>query len=67
MEPQGEAPVPQLVLEAAGGGIPIRMSGSTVGLDRPAPKLGSDNAAILGGLLGLDEEEIARLKADGII
>ena len=54
-------------IEAAGGGIPIRMSGSTVGLDRPAPKLGDDNAAIYGGLLGLADEEIDRLKADGII
>ena len=43
------------------------MSGSTVGLDRPAPKLGDDNAAIYGGLLGLADEEIDRHKADGII
>jgi formyl-CoA transferase len=54
-------------IEAAGAGIPIRMSGSTVGLDRPAPKLGEDNAAIYGGLLGLGQEEIDRLKADGVI
>jgi formyl-CoA transferase len=54
-------------IEAAGGGVPIRMSGSTVGLDRPAPKLGADNAAVYGGLLGLDQEELDRLKADGVI
>ncbi|MFT3973784.1 MAG: CoA transferase [Amaricoccus sp.] len=54
-------------IAAVGGGIPIRMSGSTVGLDRPAPKLGADNAGIYGDLLGLDDAEIASLKAAGVI
>jgi crotonobetainyl-CoA:carnitine CoA-transferase CaiB-like acyl-CoA transferase len=54
-------------IDAAGGGVPIRMSASTIGLDRPAPKLGADNAAIYAALLGLSDEEIARLEADGVI
>lgn len=53
-------------IEAVGAGIPIRMSGSRVGLDRPAPKLGADNASVLG-LLGLGADEIANLKSSGVI
>ncbi|MDJ0390805.1 CoA transferase [Roseomonas sp. E05] len=34
---------------------------------RPAPTLGQDNTAVLGGLLDLREDELRRLEADGII
>jgi formyl-CoA transferase len=54
-------------IEAAGSGIPIHMSASSVGLDRPAPKLGADNMDIYSGLLGLGEADIAQLRKSGII
>jgi crotonobetainyl-CoA:carnitine CoA-transferase CaiB-like acyl-CoA transferase len=54
-------------IDAIAGGIPIQMSDATVGLDRPAVDLGADNAEIYGQLLGLEVEELARLKADGVI
>ncbi|NOG69023.1 CoA transferase [Roseicella sp. DB1501] len=44
--------------EAGAGPFPVR---------RPAPTLGESNAAVLGGLLGLPEARIERLKAAGII
>lgn len=53
-------------IDAVGAGIPIRMSGATVGLDKPAPKLGADNAEVLG-LLGLGADEVANLKSSGVI
>ncbi|KGJ02412.1 CoA transferase (plasmid) [Paracoccus versutus] len=53
-------------IDAVGSGIPIRMSGSTVGLDRPAPTLGANNAEVLG-LLGLGADEIENLKSQGVI
>ncbi len=54
-------------IDAVGAGVPIRMSDAKVGLDRPAPKLGADNADIYGGLLGLDAQALARLKAEAVI
>ena len=32
-----------------------------------APKLGEHNREVYGGLLGMDEDEIAELERDGII
>lgn len=54
-------------IDAVGPGIPIRMSASKVGLDRPAPKLGADNRDIYGSLLGLGPEELASLATGKVI
>ncbi len=45
-------------------GTPAYIGGLT---DRGAPCYGEDNAAILGGLLGMDAAEIAQLARDGVI
>ena len=49
------------------GGLPIRMSGSFTGFDKPAVTLGASNEAVYRELLGYSEEQFARLKADGAI
>ncbi|MDR5653313.1 CaiB/BaiF CoA transferase family protein [Ruixingdingia sedimenti] len=54
-------------IDAVGSGVPIRMSAGKVGLDRPAARLGADNADIYGQLLGLTADDLARLRAEGII
>ncbi|MCB1395520.1 MAG: CoA transferase [Rhodobacteraceae bacterium] len=54
-------------IDAVGPGVPIRMSGSTVGLDRPAPVLGAHTHDLLSGILGMGEDDLARLKDRGII
>jgi len=52
---------------AAGAGVPIHMSRSTVGLDRPAATLAADNADVHAGPLGMGEDEIAALKAQKVV
>jgi formyl-CoA transferase len=47
-------------------GNPIKMSGSRVPV-RAAPLLGSDTERVLDGLLGIDEDERARLAGEGVI
>lgn len=49
------------------GGLPICMSGSHTGYDRPAPTLGQHTAAILGDWLGLDPAQLQTLADQGVI
>jgi CoA:oxalate CoA-transferase len=49
------------------GGLPIRMSGSFTGFDRPAVPLGASNGDVYGAMLGLDAERVAALARDGVI
>jgi crotonobetainyl-CoA:carnitine CoA-transferase CaiB-like acyl-CoA transferase len=48
-------------------GSPIKMSGTPVEYQRPAPRLGQHTDDILGERLGLSPEQLARLKARGIV
>lgn len=52
------------IVELWGSGLPITMSDSATGLDRPAPALGAHNHEVLAGLLGYDAARIAAL-SDG--
>jgi crotonobetainyl-CoA:carnitine CoA-transferase CaiB-like acyl-CoA transferase len=45
----------------------MRFSGMTRWYRTPAPTLGQDTATVLQELLGLDDAEIAHLRAEGII
>ena len=47
-------------------GNPVRLSASPTEVRR-APLLGEHTAEVLGGLLGLSADELARLKADGAV
>ncbi|HZT65108.1 MAG TPA: CoA transferase [Acidimicrobiales bacterium] len=48
-------------------GMPFRWSGINRWIRSPAPTLGQHNREVLGGLLGLSDEEIAALEADHVI
>lgn len=54
-------------IDAVGPGVPIRMSQSTVCLDRPAPALGANTAELLGDLLGMSNADLAALKEQGVV
>lgn len=62
-----EHPVYGAVEDIIVGGLPIRMTGSFTGFDRPAPGLGAHNATVYGELLGLSAAELAALKAEGVL
>ena len=47
-------------------GNPVRMSASPTEVTR-APLLGEHNAEVLGKVCGLGADELATLKADGVI
>ncbi len=53
--------------EVMGMGMPIRFSQSTVGFDRPAPRLGEHNQFVYGELLGYPAEKIQDLAARHVI
>ncbi len=48
-------------------GMPFRITGRDRWNERPAPVVGEHNAEVLGGLLGLDTDDMAALAAAGII
>ncbi|MBB4630853.1 CaiB/BaiF CoA transferase family protein [Sphingosinicella soli] len=48
-------------------GLPIKLSGATAAAHDPAPSLGEHNAAVLQGMLGLDDAALAALREDGVI
>lgn len=48
-------------------GCPIKLMDTKVSIDRPAPTLGQDNEEIFGDVLGIPEEELQKLKTEGII
>lgn len=60
-------PVYGAVEDIVVGGLPIRLSGASTALDRPAVTLGASNQDVYGSLLGLDAQRIAALARDGAI
>jgi CoA:oxalate CoA-transferase len=48
-------------------GCPVKLSSTPAGIQGPAPHLGEHAGEILTGLLGRSPEEVARLKADGVV
>lgn len=48
-------------------GSPLKMSGTPVDLTAPAPTLGQHNDEVYGEVLGLNVQQVASLKSEGII
>jgi crotonobetainyl-CoA:carnitine CoA-transferase CaiB-like acyl-CoA transferase len=48
-------------------GAPVKLSQSLAGIPTAARRLGEDSAAVLAGILGMDQQEIERLRQDGVI
>ncbi|WP_037350725.1 CaiB/BaiF CoA transferase family protein [Anaeroarcus burkinensis] len=48
-------------------GSPLKMSGTPVDLTAPAPTLGQHNDEVYGEVLGLNAQQVASLKSEGII
>ncbi|QDR78954.1 CaiB/BaiF CoA transferase family protein [Sporomusa termitida] len=48
-------------------GSPFKLSGTPATVRTPSPALGQDNLAVYQELLGLDEQQLAELKAAGVI
>jgi len=47
--------------------VPFRYGSIDHWIERPAPTMGEHNREVLGGWLGLDDQELDRLEADGVI
>lgn len=47
--------------------VPVQMSGTPMRIERHAPMLGEHTAEVLSEILGLDEQRIADLRANGIV
>ena len=62
-----EHPVYGAVEDIVVGGLPIRMSGSFTGFDKPAVTLGASNGDVYRDLLGYSQDRIEKLKSDGAI
>ena len=60
---------PDLPIHApiTGSGLPWNFSVSSVGLHRPAPRLGADNDAVYRDLLGLSPDDLAELRRRRVI
>ena len=48
-------------------GVPAHLSETEWELERGAPNLGEHNEEVYGGLLGLDRDEMASLREEGVI
>jgi crotonobetainyl-CoA:carnitine CoA-transferase CaiB-like acyl-CoA transferase len=48
-------------------GIPIHLSETDWVIERGAPCLGVDNRFVYGSILGVSDDELAELSADGVI
>lgn len=48
-------------------GNPIKLMDTMPSIRRAAPTLGQHNREILGGLLGLSDEDIQRCEAEGVL
>ena len=48
-------------------GLPFRHGRVERWVRTPAPTLGEHNARVLGGLLGLGDDELSTLEAEGVI
>ena len=48
-------------------GIPIKLSATPGKVEAPAPDLGEHTSEVLSGLLGLSDEEVAKLREDDVI
>jgi crotonobetainyl-CoA:carnitine CoA-transferase CaiB-like acyl-CoA transferase len=55
------------VADLSATGVPIRFSGSNVGLNTPAPTLGQHNDQVFRDLLGYSDERFAELVSESII
>jgi crotonobetainyl-CoA:carnitine CoA-transferase CaiB-like acyl-CoA transferase len=48
-------------------GLPMHLSETDWSADAGGPRLGADNDRVFGRLLGVDRDELARLRADGVV
>jgi benzylsuccinate CoA-transferase BbsF subunit len=48
-------------------GPPYQLSDTSDRIQEPAPVLGQHNRSVLSGVLGLSEEEVSRLEAEGVL